>query len=33
MNPQNDVAGRDLMIGFGGLSLCILAAVIVTLLS
>jgi hypothetical protein len=32
MNPPNDdVGGRDIMIGFGGLGLCILAALIVTL--
>jgi hypothetical protein len=29
--PNDDVGGRDLMIGFGGLGLCILAALIVTL--
>jgi hypothetical protein len=33
MNPGNDeIGGRDLMVGFGGLGLCILAALIVTLL-
>jgi hypothetical protein len=34
MEPMGDGgAGRDLVIGFGGLGLCVLAALIVTLLS
>ena len=34
MGPvSNGYAGRDLVIGFGGLGLCVLAALIVTLLS
>ena len=34
MKPVGDGdAGRDLVIGFGGLGLCVLAALIVTLLS
>jgi hypothetical protein len=33
MSPANDdVGGRDLKFGFGGLGLCVLAALIVTLL-
>jgi hypothetical protein len=31
MNSPNDDGGRDLTIGFGGLGLCVLAALIVTL--
>jgi hypothetical protein len=34
MEPMGDGgAGRDLVIGFGGVGLCVLAALIVTLLS
>jgi hypothetical protein len=34
MEPMGDGgAGRDMVIGFGGLGLCVLAALIVTLLS
>jgi hypothetical protein len=34
MEPVGDGgAGRDVVIGFGGLGLCVLAALIVTLLS
>ena len=31
-NDNTDVAGKDLRLAFGGLGLCVLAALIVTLL-
>ena len=32
MDPPDDIAGRDMKFAFGGLGLCGLAAVIVTLI-